>query len=557
MATNPLTVTFPHDPLLHVSGQADAEYRRRTVEDVLESYHSNYDALGEAVQNAVDAVEDAKLQGLGAPFYIEITVNLSENSVSVLDTGVGMNMEQVATAFAPHVTFKDKSPVKSKRDKKNPYRGYKGVGMTYLAYGTEDITIHSKTPDGNKTQARMQYGRAWATGERSDPALMVEDKSASPLDSYQRGTYVRILFSQSTRPKSLGKVASTLDMWKTILRTKTAVGQVLLGRKPVVALKVKLIVVDGGNTQAADVPAEFLYPHEVKRNPAFRFLDLVDYYQHYSEQVTPPVEKLRQDGLYLVWDPERIKKEMTQDQQATFAEQLKAYSPYLYAFVPYQGSVWGEMNRLLTAVPHRTYLYPGLMIAVNRQRLADILEIKATRYENLSRNVFVIVHFDNAKPDQGRKTIEVDAEDLAQKAADRLVQYLAKQRPFLRPSGETPTDQQREVEKNHQDWIFNVRTHAQSSPLHIPPATFISTPLTEQDVVGLFHQLSSLGVFPGIRIYATSQSQTYDCLIEYDCERDCPGLLYKAKDDGALGVSPYTLGTRTGLINRSPGRLRW
>jgi len=43
-------------------------------------------------------------------------------------------------------------------------------------------------------------------------------------------------------------------------------------------------------------------------------------------------------------------------------------------------------------------------------------------------------------------------------------------------------------------------------PLHLPPATFVSIPLTEQDVVGLFHQLSALGVFPGIKIYATSQT---------------------------------------------------
>jgi hypothetical protein len=303
----------------------------------------------------------------------------------------------------------------------------------------------------------------------------------------------------------LSKVASTLPRWKTILQTKTAIGQVLMGRKPLAPLKVKVRVIDGSNTQSADVEPEFLYPHEIRRSPPFRFLDLVEYHKEYPEQVTPPAEKVRQDGLYLVWDSDRITKELTAEQQSTYAELLKAYHPYLYAFVPYQGSVWSELNEISTAVPHRTYLYPGLMIAVNRQRLADISEIEATRYETFSRNVFVILHFDNAKPDQGRKTIEVDAEELAQKAADRVVQYLAKQRALLRPSGESPTPEQRQVEKDHQDWVFNVRTHAKTQPLHIPPATFISTPLTEQDVVGLFHQLSALGVFPGIRTYATSQ----------------------------------------------------
>lgn len=544
MATTPSAVTFPLDPLQSVPGTVDIEYRRRTVEGILESYHSNYDVLAEGVQNAVDAVEDAKLAGLSAPYLVEITINLASNSIEILDTGIGMTPEQVASAFAPHVTFKQSSPVKNKRDRKNMYRGYKGVGMTYLAYGTDDITIHSKQESGPKTQARMQYGRAWATGERSDPALMVEDTSNSPLNAYSRGTYVRVQFSQSTRPRSLSKVAASLPMWKTILRTKTAIGQVLMGRKPLVSLKVKLHVVESSsNTLSAEVEPEFLFPHQLKRTPPFRFLDLMEYHDQYPEQVTPPPEKLRQDGLYLIWDSERIRKELTAEQQSTFAEQLKAYSPYLYAFVPYQGSIWGELNQLSTGVPNRTYLYPGLMIAVNRQRLADISEINATRFETFSRNVFVIVHFDNAKPDQGRKTIEVDAEDFAQKAADRLVQYLAKQRALLRPSGESPTPEQRQIEKDHQDWVFNVRTHAKTDPLHIPPATFISTPLTEQDVVGLFHQLSALGVFPGMRIYATSQIHTYDCLVEYDCDRDCPGLLYRGKEEAPLGVSPYTLGT--------------
>jgi hypothetical protein len=318
-----------------------------------------------------------------------------------------------------------------------------------------------------------------------------------------------------------------------------------LGRHAICPIKTKLHLVSNGRQNTTDVEPCFLYPHEVKRNPPFRFLDLPAYYQHHSEQSAPPPDKLRQDGIHLAWNTDRIRKELTAEQQAQFDEELKTYAPCLYAFVPYQGSVWGELNEIVTGVRNRNYLYPGLMLAVNRQRLADIFEIGASRYETFSRNVFVIVHYDDAKPDQGRKTLEVEALELAQKAADRVVQYFAKQRGLLRPPGESPTPEQRQIEKNHSDWVFNVRTHANHSPLHIPPATYISTPLTEQDVIGLFHQLSALGIFPGISVYATSQSKTYDCLIEYDCVADHPGLRYRAADDNPLGVSPYTLGTQT------------
>jgi len=545
------TVTFPVDPLVQVSGDHDLEYRRRTIEGILESYHSNHDVLSEGAQNSVDSVEDARLHGLKPPYLIEITINLTENWISFFDTGMGMTLEEVTSAFAPQVSFKPKDFAKSKRDKRNMYRGYKGVGLTFLAYGTDDIVIHSRQHGSVLTKARMEYGRAWAKGEKSESALMVEDNSPSTLDSAgQRGTYVRVHFSPKTRPRSLSKTASTLATWATIVRTKTAIGQVLLGRDAIAPIKVKLNLIDSGKTVSTDLEPVFLYPHEIKRNPPFRFLDIVSYHENHAEEVTPPPEKLRQDGLYLVWDVARIERELTADQKVAFAEQLKTYSPFVYAFVPYQGSVWGELNEITTGVKHRSYLYPGLMLAVNRQRLADIFEISATRYETFSRNVFVIVHFDDAKPDQGRKTVEVEALEFAQKAADRVVQYLAKQRALLRPPGEAPTPEQRQVEKDHSDWEFNVRKHAETAPLHVPPSTYISTPLTEQDVVGLFHQLSALGLFPGIRIYATSQSQTYDCLVEFDCAADEPGLHYKGQDDNPLGVSSYTLGGHNRFTTR-------
>ena len=216
---------WPVDPLDRVTGSSDAEFRRRTIEGILQSYHSNYDVLAEVVQNVVDAVEDARLAGLKAPYSIDA------NWIGILDTGIGMSFVEVTSAFAPNVSFK--TPAKSKREKKNMYRGFKGVGLTFLAYGSDDIAIHSKTPKGEFTKARMRYGRSWAEGKRSQPAVMVEDTDPSPLDALGRGTYVRVQFSPTTRPKSLTKLAATGPVWETILRTKTAIGQVLLGREAV------------------------------------------------------------------------------------------------------------------------------------------------------------------------------------------------------------------------------------------------------------------------------------------------------------------------------------
>ena len=221
---------------------------------------------------------------------------------------------------------------------------------------------------------------------------------------------------------------------------------------------------------------------------------------------------------------------------------MEEYDPHLYAFVPYQSSVWTEMNEIMAGVTRRSHLYPGLMLAVNGQRLADIFDLEPTRFEVFSRNVFAIVHFRDAKPDQGRKTVQEEVLNLAKAASNRAIQYLARQRPFLKPVGDAPTPQQRELERSHEDWVFNVRTHANLNPLHQPPLAYASIPLTEQDVVGLFHQLSALGAFPGIRIFATSQIHTYDCLIRFDCEAGDARLQYRNVDDNPLGLTPYVIG---------------
>ena len=121
---------------------------------------------------------------------------------------------------------------------------------------------------------------------------------------------------------------------------------------------------------------------------------------------------------------------------------------------------------------------------------------------------------------------------------------LSDQRAFLRDPGEAPTEGQRETEKDHEDWLFNVKDHSVKSPLHHVPIAYMSTPLTEQDVVGLFNQLAALGVFPGIRIFATSQIQTYDCLVRFESNVEARGLRYISEANNPLGLDPRVLGQK-------------
>lgn len=535
---------FPTDPLknLDIRGEDAEAYYRRVVKGILESYNSNYDILAELLQNAVDAIEDAEYSENLAPPLIEVTINLIENWISVLDTGVGMTSSQLTAAFAPYVSFKNNPEILEKRGTKSPYRGYKGVGLTFLSYGTDKISIHTKQRNGAIYKGKMEYGRAWVFNERPNRALVIEDEETSPLENYNQGTFIKIQLSQKTRPKSLRKITHVPQVWATILRTRTAIGQISFGSHSITPVQCRLNVIDQNSETSLNVDSTFLFPNKVIRKPEFRFLDVSEYWSLHGNHTRLENNVKRQDGIHIYWNTKEIKNQLSKQLQEVYQSEIEEYLPELYAFLPYQTSIWNDINIAISGNIKRIYLNSGLIIAVNRQRLADTFEIEPTRFDTLSKNLFVLVHFNNARPDQGRKTVQEEVLELAKKIADRALQYMARQRDFLRAPGEAPTPEQRQVEKDHDDWLFNVRMHEKNSPLHIPPIVYQSIPLTEQDVIGLFHELAVLGVFPGIEIYATSQSKTYDCLVRYNTSTETQGLTYRASDENALGLSKFVLG---------------
>ena len=241
MSDAPLGGLFPVDPLDGLGAENVQDYRRRLICGILESYNSNYDFMVEALQNAVDALEDAELLELPGSRLLRMRVDLQNNAFSVLDTGVGMTREEVISAYKPHFSGKTGQALLSERRERGAYRGYKGVGLTFLAYATDYIRLHAKK-DGVITATRMQYGRAWAMGERPDPAVVDEDPDPSPLEEHERGTFVEVRFSASTRPRSLAHLGNP-EAWEAVLRTRTALGQILMDQEPIATIEAVLEVV--------------------------------------------------------------------------------------------------------------------------------------------------------------------------------------------------------------------------------------------------------------------------------------------------------------------------
>jgi hypothetical protein len=533
---------LPFDPLTIAPGHL---HFRRTIVGVLESYNSAYDAVAEAVQNSMDALEDAAIHRLPGPYLLEVTVDLKNNILTVLDTGIGMTQDQVCQAFAPASTFKEPSfaqTIFAKRGQRHSYRGYKGVGLTFLAYGTNQIWIQS-VRDGQLVKGHMQEGRTWAVGTGDVPPRVEIDNTQLGLDKVKRGTAVRIAFSGVTRPTHLSNLGTTAGVWEAILRTRTAAGQVLLNRDPIADFKVKLVVVkSNGQRETKDIKPEFYYPHLVSKNPEFRFLDVWQYHKDHAGVADIPPTAKRQDGIYLTWNTDEIRKQLG-DRETDFRDLIELHKPDLYAFRPYQKSVYTELRDVVTGQTKTTHFFDdGLVVAVDRQRLAEVTPIKATKSAFLAEQMFVLFHFDQAKPDYGRKTLQLGLMDLAQTAANAAVRYMAGQSSFLKGAGEKSTEAQREVEANHEDWVYNVKKHAESKPLSLPSVAYASEPMTEQDVIGLFNQFCALGLFPGMRVFATSASRTYDCYVQFDLKDGLDRLRYKSVKETPLALSSEVFG---------------
>lgn len=137
----------------------------------------------------------------------------------------------------------------------------------------------------------------------------------------------------------------------------------------------------------------------------------------------------------------------------------------------------------------------------------------------------VIVHFENADPDLGRKGFQPELRQAAETASVAIVGKLKRFRPLLKKdTGASPSiHSQTKV----YDWVQKQADHEKSSPLEVIDDRFFlpkqrlpitAIPQSEQDTIVLFSQLLAGGVIRGIHLLATDQHSMYDgvCRYSYD-----------------------------------------
>jgi len=511
------------DPLeTGLSSEVVEAAKKREIRNILKSYTGWYDPLCELIQNALDAVDERRRSDKSFKPEIWIKIDLKEKAISVTDNGIGFSRDEFLSFLAPNVSFK-----------KQRNRGYKGVGATYLAYGFNFLQVGTKTP-GFQYVGVIKDGREWVEDDKASNRPVVNEAKAlhEVFKDIDRGsTFTLKLTGDFIHPKDLNWIGATrADQWDVVLRIKTPLGGIYIDTEGSDA-KCHLKVVDenGVGTEIDIDRCEYVWPHTViSSNKELRELknvrlQLVN--KGLDDSKLP--DKYRQlNGLYNFWKCDDIVS-----RNGTFAGEFskeekavaEKYKIGVYGYFGCSTDIWDKYNDDTVKLRKgQRILKGGLQLAANCMPQGDLLAIPLTKntwYQNVTH---IVVHFEGAEPDLGRKGFQPELKDLAEHIASAAVKQFQGSRRSLKADTGAPPDIQsaREV----YDWIKEQEEHERKHrliinrqdvflPMKEPALT--SEPLNEQDVISLFNQLLAGGVIRGVRLMATSQHQQYDGIFRF------------------------------------------
>ena len=527
--------------------------KKREIRNILKSYTGYYDPFAEVLQNAFDAVERrAYEEDVEYLPQIWITVDIPSRQISVTDNGCGMDFAEFQMFLKPNYSFK----------LSDRYRGMKGVGATYLAYGFNDLQVSTKK-DGDIWSGRIERGREWVEGSIGEVEIpmfaMSTDSPHEPFEEIDNGTSVTIrLVGDGIRPKDLAWAgASDAAQWLALLQVHTPLGAIYIKPdQPYFPIRIDLEVIDSNGTvtnETVDNP-EYLYPHK-KFDPVVKLREYLDWMKKEIEKGNLPSPPKRFTNLSAFWitlDAGDILNNGTLFPVKLSTVQralVKELDVKIYFFMCFSIELWDQLKSRLGLNKRAQLLQGGLQIATRHMPQGPLLPIPLNRMLGFQNITHIIIHID-AEPDLGRKGFQPEHVAIAKTLAQRLVeQYGMKYRWNLLRRRVGTVSMVKELQLDR--WIEQQRIHEEQHPLKIvkpqvfKPLTYLPTrsePQVEQDVVALFNQMLSAGIIRGIHMLSSSQYEQYDGL--YRRILDIPYSTYVYDPDtNPLGVIRDSLGS--------------
>jgi hypothetical protein len=220
-----------------------------------------------------------------------------------------------------------------------------------------------------------------------------------------------------------------------------------------------------------------------------------------------------------------------------------------YGFFAYSTDIFGKMiNDEILGVKRQRIVKSGLLLSTNNMIQGESILIPLTSNIGHQNQAQVIIHFDNAEPDLGRKGFQPELRGVAEKISVAIVSArLDKWRSLLRANTGAPIRVKEETDIH--TWIRDQQDYEQQNPLRINNENFFlptkeisitSKPICEQDVIVLFNQLLAGGVIRSIKLMAASTFKQYDGLFKYVISAPIENHIYNSTTN-PLGVcEPYS-----------------
>ncbi len=519
--------------------------QKREIRNILKSYVGMYDSFSELIQNALDAVDRRSVR-LKEKNYIRklwLTINLQNNEFSITDNGIGFNEEEFKSFLAPNISFKDDEDS----------RGNKGVGATYIAYGFDYLQFGTKG-NGHEFIGELSNGREWVEDKKgivTRPMVRKTKLIDKTFNNIERGSTFTLKYGgQYTRPKDLKWYTAITPMqWMYLLLIKTPLGCIYNDTENFVAIKFDLSVIDkkGSIKTIKEEDALYIFPHtKIKASVNLKDINIIQkkLIESGKDASKIPNKYYKSNGIFQFFTTKELEKFKFSDPNQK--RLLKDYKIEAYGYFTYSTSVWDQFNDSLAKLRKgMRVLRGGLQLANNRMIQGELLSIPLTSNIGYQNQCHVIVHFNEADPDLGRKGFQPELKDVAERISVVIVNNMKKWKSLLK--ADTGTRPQIEKEIQLHQWIKEQEKHEEKSPLFITNPNFFipineisitSTPQSEQDVIVLFNQLIAGGVIRGIKLLATSQIHQYDGVYRFYVKKPIENHKYH-KIKNPLGVDDF------------------
>ena len=216
------------------------EQIRQSIRDIDDSYRNEWDLLAELLQNSVDAIRETDR----ASGKITIELDARDQSVRVVDDGIGIDPEDLAPLLRPFSTRKG-------RDQRTI--GEKGVGLTFAIFASDYFEINTGTETGSAT-GRIVGAKAWKYAENDAP---LELEVHSSPEGYV-GT--EVILRGIDAPELFNLTANQLAF---VIRTRTAIGNSLSLFSDDIEIATTLNHMDReGNRTDLNIPFRYWLPTE-------------------------------------------------------------------------------------------------------------------------------------------------------------------------------------------------------------------------------------------------------------------------------------------------------